>query len=133
MSERNFRFILGITLWAVLIFSAYYENMVPIYVFVAFLLFEGITNLRVTTTINRLRHIQAPDIQQANDCNLKLINKIEAERALRIIVAAFVILSFAVLPDLLWFIPWFVAGMLILAGITNICPMVMFLKWAGLK
>lgn len=133
MSERNFRFVLGITLWAVLIFSAYYENMIPVYVFVAFLLFEGITNLRVTTVVNHLRHIQAADIQQANSCNLKFIDKIEAERVLRIIVAAFVFLSFVVFPDIFWFIPWFVAGMLILAGITNICPMVMFLKWAGLK
>lgn len=133
MSERHFRLIMGVTLWAVLIFSAYYETMLPIFIFVGFLLFEGITNLRLTRLISKFRYDNFSEEFDENGCNIKWFNKIESERVLRFIVSGFVIIPFYVFPDITWFIPWFVASMLILAGITNICPMVMFLKWAGLR
>ena len=133
MSERHFRLIMGAALWAVLVFSAYYETMVPLFVFVGILLFEGITNLRIPSLISRMRYGQSTPPNDENCCNVKWFNKIESERVLRFIVSCFVLVPFYIIPEMIWFIPWFVASMLILAGITNICPMVMFLKWAGLK
>jgi len=132
MSERFFRLILGVTLWIALIFSAYYETMTPIYAYAGFLLFEGITNWRITLLINRLRF---GPLQKNKEQTIETrwIEKIDSERALRIILAVLVMISFTVLPDVMWFLPWFFSGMLILAGTTNICPMVMFLKWSGMK
>jgi len=132
MSERFFRLILGAALWIALIFSAYYETMLPIYAYTGFLLFEGLTNWRITLLINRIRYGQQPATNEA-PANLRFIEKIDSERALRILLAGLVLVSFTVLPDFMWFLPWFFAGMLILAGTTNICPMVMFLKWSGMK
>ena len=131
MSERFFRLILGVTLWLSLVLSAFYETMMPIYLYVGFLLFEGITNWRITLIINKIRYgLNSPPIENTHK---NWINKIDSERALRIMLALLVIISFTVLPDFMWFLPWFFAGMLILAGTTNICPMVMFLKWSGMK
>ncbi|RDH86033.1 MAG: hypothetical protein DIZ80_00755 [endosymbiont of Galathealinum brachiosum] len=133
MSERQFRFIMGVGLWAILIYSAYFETMIPLFVFVGTLLFEGVTNLRIPGVLSRLRYGKSTPVQEDSACNVKWFNKIESERVLRFIVSTFVLVPFYVMPDMIWFIPWFVASMLILAGITNICPMVMFMKWAGLK
>jgi len=133
MSERHFRLIMGATLWIVLISSAYYETMYPLFVFSGVLLFEGITNMRLTKIINKIRFGKYTLDTEGDCCNLKWFNRIESERVLRFIVAGFVLIPYYVLPDVIWFIPWFVASMLILAGITNICPMVMFLKWSGLR
>lgn len=133
MSERQFRFIMGATLWAILVYSAYYETMIPLFIFVGILLFEGITNLRIPRVFNRLLYGKSAPEPEESACSVKWFNKIESERVLRFIVSAFVLVPFYVLPEMIWFIPWFVASMLILAGITNICPMVMFMKWAGLK
>ena len=131
MSERFFRLILGVTLWLSLVLSAFYQTMTPIYLYVGFLLFEGITNLRITLIINRIRYgLNSPPTENTHKY---WINKIDSERALRIMLALLVIISFTVMPDFMWFLPWFFAGMLILAGTTNICPMVMFLKWSGMK
>lgn len=133
MSERHFRLIMGAALWLVLISSAYYETMYPLFAFAGFLLFEGITNLRLTRIINKIRFGKGNIETEDSVCNVKWFNKIESERVLRFIVSGFVLLPYYVMPDVIWFIPWFVASMLILAGITNICPMVMFLKWSGLR
>ena len=133
MSERQFRFIMGVTLWLVLVYSAFYETMMPLFIFVSILLFEGITNVRLPGLINRLRYGKTSPEPEESPCNVKWLNKIESERILRFIVSVFVLVPFYVIPEMIWFIPWFVASMLILAGITNICPMVMFMKWAGLK
>ncbi|MCW9048093.1 MAG: DUF2892 domain-containing protein [Gammaproteobacteria bacterium] len=133
MSERHFRLIMGATLWLVLISSAYYETIYPLFAFAGFLLFEGITNLRLTTIINKIRYGKSTISQEETGCNTKWFNKIESERVLRFIVSGLVLLPSYVMPDIIWFLPWFIASMLILAGITNICPMVMFLKWSGLR
>ena len=135
MSERIFRLIMGVLLWASLILSAIYETMTPVYCFVGLVLFEGVTNWRIPIIISRIRYGKNYKNHVGTDACSRTIffNKFEAERILRFIVAIFVMSSFYIAPDFIWFMPWFVAGMLILAGITNICPMVMFLRWAGLR
>ena len=133
MSERQFRLIMGVMLWLALITSAYYETLYPLFVFSGVLLFEGITNLRFPKVISHLRFGKDTIDSEGSNCNIIWFNKIESERILRFIVAGFVLLPIYVLTDFIWFIPWFIASMLILAGITNICPMVMFLKWSGFR
>lgn len=135
MTERTYRFVLGALLWSALIVSAVNESLVPIFAFVGLVLFEGVTNLRIPAIISRIRYgkYQPESGEPTQSTHLRFFNSMEAERALRIIISLFVVGSFYIIPDLIWFLPWFVAGMLILAGITNICPMIMFLRWAGLR
>lgn len=52
---------------------------------------------------------------------------------LRLLVAALLVLTFVLFPDQTWFFPWFIGFMLFMAGLTNICPMVMGLRWMGFR
>jgi len=133
MSEYRYLLIIGIFLWALLGYSAYYESTVPLYAFSAYLIFEALTNLRLTSLLKRFNKPQGTTQYAPKSNHESRLNEIEAGRVFRIIIAALIYASIALLPDLLWFMPWFIAGMLIMAGITNICPMHMFLRWAGLK
>ena len=133
VTERVFRLILGSLLWLALLASLYLNTLIPLYCLIGLLLFEGVTNFRIPIIISRIRYGKNFNDQIDNSVCGSLICKLEAERMLRFIVVVFVLVPFFVLPDLIWFMPWFVTGMLILAGITNICPMVMFLRWAGLR
>jgi len=127
MSERHFRVVLG--LWLIL---GLYLNIIEIvYALIGLLLFEGITNLRIPRLVTKLRsgatHSQA---QQANSNSLFAF---EAERALRFLVALFVLLPLLQGLEIIWWLPWFVGFALIGAGLSGICPMVMTLKQIGLR
>jgi hypothetical protein len=56
---------------------------------------------------------------------------VDSERLLRVVVVVLLTLSCVLFPEPTWFISWFVAAMLLLAGITNICPMVMMFQQIG--
>ena len=133
MSERSFRFVLGFLLWASLSSAAYFQTMLPVYILISILLFEFITNWRLTLIFQYIRFGAQACSNSQNLCIKNSFWIFDAERLLRLIIALFIIISYTILPDILWFIPWFTAGMLIMASITNICPMAMFLKWSGLR
>lgn len=127
MTERTFRLILG----GVLILALYLDSHALIYVYLGVLLFEGITNYRVPLVISRLRggtvrEEPAPPARRAR------IN-FETERALRLIIAMLVVVSFVLFHEGLWFIPWFIGFSLVMAGITGICPMAILLRWMGFR
>lgn len=134
MSERQFRFILGALLWLILVYTEFFNDYVIYYGFLLFLLFEGVTNLRLPLVISKLRYgnviEEAPTVCAINP---SIANRIDAERILRFVVVFFLSIELVFPYEIIWFIPWFVSGMLILAGISNICPMVMFLRWVGFK
>lgn len=130
MSEKNFRIIQGAWLIAALLINSPYL----MYALVGLLLFEGITNLRVPKVLARLRsgavavagqHVVAatPDARVP----------FEAERGLRLIVAALIIIPMTSLGSFLWLVPWFVGFALIGAGLSGLCPMVLALRWLGLS
>lgn len=124
MTERTYRIILGVSLLAILYFDAKYAMLV----YIAFLVFEGITNWRIPLLITRLKNGSA---QKESEVQSRI--KFDAERMLRLLIAAFLIVSYHFYPNLLWFFPWFIGIMLLSAGITNICPMFLTLKWAGFR
>lgn len=127
MSERVYRFILGTVLIALL----FLQQEALLYAYIALLLFEGITNWRVPLLVSRARY--GPD--HTTDLFSLGCAKIpfDAERVLRLLVAAFLIGTYGVLREQMWFFPWFIAFMLFMAGMTNICPMVMGLRWLGFR
>lgn len=125
MTERYFRLILGTTL----IILLFIQNHTLVYAYIGLLLFEAITNWRVPDIVNRLFKIPAPN---EAPCGRTAFN-FEAERILRIVVATLLILSYILFPEVLWLLPWFVAFMLFMAGMTNICPMTIFFSWLGFR
>lgn len=130
MSEKNFRIVLGAWLVVALLLNSPYL----MYALVGVLLFEGITNLRVPRLVDRLRYGGA--IAAENDVaqhNPGARVSFEAERGLRLIVAGLIIVSMTSLGTLLWLLPWFVGFALIGAGLSGLCPMVLALRWLGLR
>ncbi len=125
MSERAFRVVLGLWLLAALVWN----NRLLHQALVAWLLFEGVTNLRVPKLIGWLRYgrLEASD----SACCAEARIGFEAERALRFIVAAFISLPYLVFTEQLWWMPWFVGFALVGAGLSGICPMVLALRKLG--
>jgi hypothetical protein len=128
MTERSFRIILGTAL--LLMLSLNFD--MGIYVFIGVLAFEGITNLRIPLLASRVRYGAAFNSNETLSPGCSRI-PFDAERALRLLVAALLVATFILYREQTWFFPWFIGSMLLLAGITNICPMVMALRWAGFK
>ncbi len=128
MTERVFRFILGAGLMLLL----YLQDERLVYVYIAVLMFEGITNWRVPIVVSKLRYggaFRAQDVLSPGCSRIAF----DAERALRLIVAFLLTLTFVIFPEQAWFFPWFIGFMLFMAGLTNICPMVMGLRWFGFR
>ena len=146
MSERYFRIIVG--LW--LVTGLFLDSAMAVFVLLCLLLFEGITNLRVPIIVSRLRYGKAAASPSTAVPTPRF--SFEAERALRLIVVIFV--ATPLLPDLagiippvgnlladiqfgmldfLWWLPWFVGFAFIGAGLSGMCPMVMALRYIGLR
>lgn len=134
MSERLFRLIMGAMLFSALTYSALIESQVPIYIVLGILTFEALTNWRIPIIVTRIRYgKEYKQYLQTPKPGNRFLSKIEAERFLRIGVIVFVCLPYIVSIEYIEFIPWFVATALSLAGITNICPMVILLKYSGMR
>jgi hypothetical protein len=128
MSERFFRIILG----AGLLLFLSLERPELVYAYIGLLLFEGITNWRVPILVSKARY--GDDYRKAlKECGGDCKTNFEAERMLRFIVAGLLVLTFVLFDSAVWFFPWFIGIMLLMAGLTNICPMVMGLRWLGFK
>lgn len=125
MTERIYRIILGVSLLTILYFDVHYA----LYFYVALIMLEGITNFRMPIVITFFRTGEKPQYVSSSTARFNF----DAERMLRIVIAILVFISFTIYPDALWFFPWFIAIMLLSAGITNNCPMFLLIKWAGFK
>lgn len=128
MTERSFRFILGISLLILL----YFHLDIGVYAYIGILLFEGATNWRIPIMVSRLRYGSAYNPQDLTTADCAAI-PFDAERVLRLLVVGFLVVTFVLFKEEVWFFPWFIGFMLFMAGMTNICPMVMGLRWLGFR
>ena len=127
MTERWYRLVQGIYL----IVGLYLENDAMIYAFMALLSLEALTNLRLPGLIMLVAGSrECSEDDPENEC---YTFSIDSERLLRVFVVLFLLLSYILFPQVAWFFPWYVGAMLLLAGITNICPMVMMFQFVGFK
>lgn len=129
MTERTFRIILG----AILLAALYFDWRLVIYGYIVVLTFEGITNWRIPTLLSRLQGNSTAGSDCALSPGVKARINFEAERALRLAVAAFLVITYVVFSTELWFFPWFIGFALFGAGLSGICPMVMGFRWAGFR
>jgi len=143
MTERTFRIFLGAGLFLLLYITAITGNTDLILYYIALLVFEGITNWQLpkilTAVKNKGSHNEFTKDDSIGDetaANHRVSSAripFEAERAMRLVVALFLLIPLFFSAESLWIIPWFVASMLLLAGLTNICPIVMFFRWLGFR
>jgi hypothetical protein len=127
MTERWYRLIQGVYL----IIALYLEHDPMVYGFMVLLSIEAVTNFRLPIVLSRFRFatlLADSDSQPAN-CTFN----IDSERLLRLVVVLFLLMSYVFFSEPIWFFPWFIAAMLFLAGITNICPMVMMFQYLGFR
>jgi len=127
MTERWYRLLQGIYL----IIALYIESDAMMYTFMAVLTLEAVTNIRLSMLLMSVSNSKLP----AEDINSEKCYtfSIDSERLLRVVVVLFLLFSYVLFPEPIWFFPWFVAAMLFLAGITNICPMVMMFQFLGFR
>ena len=129
MTERAYRLLIGILIIAFLFFEFKYA----MWILVILMCFEALTNLRVPIVASKL--LYPNDIIRVTEGeNQSCSVNYEAERMLRWITMSLILLGISTLTeDQLWYLPWLVGLMLLLSGITGICPMVMALRKLGLK
>jgi hypothetical protein len=125
MSERTFRIILG----SALLLLLFLQQQMLIYAYIGLLIFEGMTNWRIPILVSKIRYSESRDVTSPECQRFNF----EAERMLRLVVASLLIISFVMFNDQLWIFPWFIGFMLFMAGLTNICPMAMVLRWSGFR
>ena len=130
--ERTWRLVTGL----VILFLLSFDLEVVVLGLGGWLIFEGVTNIRLTKIISHLRwgtgYLDEME-QPVSSVNSPRHINFEAERMLRFGMAAVLILTIQFEPILLWFIPWLVGLMLTSAGLTSICPMLMVFQWLGFK
>ncbi len=131
MTERMFRFIFAL----ILLIALYFDMPYVIYGLIALSLFQGVTPWRVARLTMHLRPGYRPDTASASSEVAPVTAKfnLEAERALSLLTAVVLISGSVVFTKQLWFLPWFVGFAFFGAGLSGICPMVMCLRWCGLK
>ena len=131
MSERFYLFLVGLYILCAL----YMEMDMMIYVLSVLLVFEGLTDLRLTTVLQKMRKITYETGLVAFKTKLRF--NFEGLRAWRILVAIVLTLSYVSLHqynvDFLWFFPWFMGFAIMGAGVSSMCPMLMALRWAGFR
>ena len=129
MTERAYRLVVGILMLSFLFFEMDYA----MWTLLGLMAFEALTNWRIPILVSRALYPNET-IKVSEGENQGCTINYDAERILRWIV--FILMLAGMLSyteQALWFFPWFVALMLLLAGITGICPMVMALRKFGLK
>jgi hypothetical protein len=129
MRERTYLFIIG----AFILLSLYLESKMMIYALCALLLFEGVTDIRITTLTQKISG-------HSVDAGLFVIKttprfKMDGLRAWRITVAIVLLSSYVCLHqfgyDVIWFFPWFMGFAILGAGVSGVCPVLLLLKRLG--
>jgi len=125
--------LIGFSLLTIL----YFEWVPAMMAVISWLLFEGVSNWRVSALITRLRHGAPFEFKDS----VELIPErrtdprfpFDAERAWRLVVSAMLIVSYFFLYEQLWFFPWFMGFAIFGAGISGVCPVLISLKFIGFR
>lgn len=128
MTERIWRLILG----ALILTFLSWDLDLLLWCLIGFMFFEGITNIRMPVMISKLRYGDAYYVAMSKNVHVLPSPRVihfEAERILRFTMGGALLITSVVYP--IWFFPWFVGLMLTMAGLTNICPMLMIIQWVG--
>jgi hypothetical protein len=132
MTERTHRIIVG----AIILLCLYFGQTALLWALVGLLAFEGITNWRVPSLVSRLRYGDTHGLPSCCGNSPGFTPgpvNFEAERGLRLVVTTLMVLTYGIFHQQLWVFPWFIGFALFSAGLSGICPMILFLKRLGLR
>jgi hypothetical protein len=131
MAQSIYRFFIGVLL---LIFL-YFELDAFMWGLIAVLLLEGITNLRISRRITRLRNVFGlpGKVEAATVAATCPHPGFDSERMMSLLVGLMLLVSYFLLNYLLWFLPWFLVIALIGSGASGFCPMLIALRRLGFK
>jgi len=130
VTERAYRLIIGLSLLGIL----YLNSKSAMYGLIALMVVEAITNWRIPLLVSRLRYGMAETSHQAGSehaCDYRF--SFEAERALRLVFSGVLFVTYVMFGQQLWLFPWFAGFALAVAGLSGICPMLLFLEKLGFK
>lgn len=132
MTDRSYRAVLG----TLLLLALYFELPGLILGLIVVMLLEGLTNLRLPLVLGRLSGGEGGCTADGDDfapARRRIRLPFDAERAWRIVVSLFLILSVFIFSEMLWFFPWFMGFAILGAGISGVCPVLISLKFAGFR
>lgn len=131
MSERLFLFAVGVFI----LISLYIEIDMMIYILCLALLFEAIMDIRLTTLSQKLMSRTVPAGLTVFQTQARF--DFEALRVLRIVISVSLAGAFILIHnyhiDVLWFVPWFLGFAILGAGVSGICPAMLFIRWCGFR
>lgn len=131
MSERLYLFIVGVYILT----SLYLGVDMMIYALSLWMLFEAITNIRLTTLSQKLMNRTVPAGLIVFESKQRF--DFDASRAWRITVAVLLGGSLLLLKeysiDFVWFFPWFMGFAIMGAGASSVCPVLLFIRWLGFR
>jgi hypothetical protein len=126
MTDRIYRLIYGTTM----LISLYFNIKYVVYLLIAMMIFEGITNLRIPLMITKLRGLSPnQDINANSNCRIN----VDAERVWRLMVGIAFAVSYVLFPNELWIVPWFLAFVIFGAGASDVCPGLLAIKKIGCR
>jgi len=132
MSDRSYRLLVGL----ILLLALYFRQDYVIYALIGVALFEGLTNLRIPVIVTYLTSSVGGGVPMQENLTVaesRCKYRFEAERALRLLIAALLLLTYVLLPQYLWFFPWFIGFALFGAGVSGVCPSLSLFKLIGFR
>ena len=131
MSERLFLFVVGVYILT----GLYFEIEMMIYLLCLWLVIEAVTDFRLTNLSQKMMNKTVPSGLTFFQSHQRF--SVDSMRAWRMMVAVMLGGSFLLLNEydleVLWFFPWFMGFAIMGAGASGVCPMMLFLRWAGFK
>lgn len=130
MTDRAYRTLFG----ACILLALYFDLSLMMYILIGLLFAEGLTNLRLPVLVSEARNrISAAEFHYENlDMVVDSRFSADAERVWRMMVGAFLLLSYALIEPL-WWLPWFMGFSIFGAGLSAICPALMAIRWLGFR
>lgn len=128
MNESNYRIVVGITI----VIGLFFDLGSVMLMLVGISLLEGISSQRLTVLLWEWKNHVAPPINFG--CAPSCVRfDFDSERAVRLLVAIIITLTYFVFRDHAWYLTWFLGFAMIGAGISGVCPMSMTLEYLGFK
>ena len=132
MTDRFYRLLTGALILAGLYFDLH-QLMIGL---IGLMIFEGVTGFRLPHLLAYLGIGKAPQpgsVRVMCGSTAAFDIGIDAERAWRLVVAGMLILTYVMFFEALWFFPWFMGFAIFGAGLSGICPVLIFLQLLGFK
>jgi len=131
MNRRLYNILFG----SLLLIDLYFELNYIIYALIGIVYFEAATNIMLPKYLTKLpiAILNNDSFPSPADDPRACRFKFNADRVWKLFVGTLLFVSFVLYFQYLWFIPWFLGFAILGAGISNVCPMLEMIRFAGFK